>query len=135
MKQKLYFFIAFFVINLSLFGQSSVVDQANNTYNDSHTIGTFFSSYIGQSFTCGATGLLTAISLPGYSGGPEDNFTLQIFKGSGFSGEIVATQLCTAASMALINFIPVSVTEGTMYTFKITESLHLIAINSELQKM
>ncbi len=88
-----------------------VVDQQQNTYNTC-------SGGVGQSFTAGSTGMLTAIEIYGCSNWAS--LTLKIFDGEGMSGTLLHSQQVHLSSPAAYKFIlstPINVTAGQVYTF------------------
>jgi hypothetical protein len=91
--------------------EGEAVDQQQNTI-------TTCSGGIGQSFTAGSTGLLTAIEVQGCSG--SGVLTLKIYDGDGMAGTLLHSETVNLASPTTYKFTlssPLSIISGQVYTF------------------
>jgi hypothetical protein len=128
MTQKYFYALLLAFTFFSGFGQT--LDQSNTSYNQGQLILAPNYPYLAQSFTNGLTGMLSRISVdiqdnPVYPtiGG---DFDLTIYSGEGISGTVLLTHTFSVADNFIgelvINFNSVSVTSGTVNTFKISPS-------------
>lgn len=128
MIQKYFYALLLAFAFFSGFGQT--LDQSNTSYDSGQLILNPNYPHLAQSFTNGLTGMLSSISVdiqdnPVYPT-IDGDFDLTIYSGEGISGAVLLTHTFSIADNftgeLVINFNPVSVTSGTVNTFKISPS-------------
>lgn len=129
MKQKNYFLLLILTF-FQLVSNAQTLDQSNTSYDAGQLILNPNYPHLAQSFTNGLTGMLSRISVdiqqsPVYPTIAGD-FDLTIYEGEGVNGTVLLTHTFSVADNffgeLVVNFTPVSVTSGTVNTFKISPS-------------
>jgi hypothetical protein len=129
MKQKNYFLLLILTF-FQLVSNAQTLDQSNTSYDAGQLILNPNYPHLAQSFTNGLTGMLSRISVdiqqsPVYPTIAGD-FDLTIYAGEGVNGTVLLTHTFSVADNffgeLVVNFTPVSVTSGTVNTFKISPS-------------